>query len=292
MRDRIEAMMRAVLAPGPLCTLVEEHLGAGGKRLRGRLAADAVLALGGTDDEAIAWGAACELFHNGTLIHDDIQDGDRVRRKHPTVWARHGVPQAINAGDLLFVAPFALLVGRLAKLAPLLATVAMETIQGQALELLLNASQDFDRTRYLAAAAAKTSGLFRLPVAGALQLMGVADEPACTAFADLGVAFQLQDDVIDLYGDKGRGAPGRDLVEGKVSALLVEHAAAFPRDVSWLRDLLGKGQTLAAEDVAAAALRLAGARATVEAQIARRTARALRGPLAALYGGLAAALRG
>ena len=57
---------------------------------------------------SVPWAAAVELLHNATLIHDDIQDGDQVRRGQPTTWVRHGQAQAINAGDLLLMLPLAL----------------------------------------------------------------------------------------------------------------------------------------------------------------------------------------
>ncbi|MEO1174347.1 MAG: polyprenyl synthetase family protein, partial [Myxococcota bacterium] len=85
--------------------IVREHLSTGGKRIRARLALAAADALGATADSSIPWAAACELLHNATLIHDDLQDGDELRRGQPTAWVRHGMPSAINAGDLLLVLP-------------------------------------------------------------------------------------------------------------------------------------------------------------------------------------------
>src|SRR6185295_17019159 len=105
----VEKLMRLVAdsPDGPLAqTMVREHLASGGKRLRARLALTALTALGGERAHGIAWAAACELLHNATLVHDDVQDGDELRRGQPTVWARHGVAQAINAGDLLFALPY------------------------------------------------------------------------------------------------------------------------------------------------------------------------------------------
>src|SRR5690349_12844089 len=83
------------------------HLETGGKRLRARLALAATAALGADSRGAIGWAAACEMLHNATLIHDDLQDGDRVRRGKPTAWVRYGQNQAINGGDLMLILPFA-----------------------------------------------------------------------------------------------------------------------------------------------------------------------------------------
>ena len=90
----------------PAGEIAREHLLTGGRRVRARLALAAGEALGLRRENVVAWAAACELLHNATLIHDDIQDGDRTRRDVPTAWARHGVGQALNAGDLLLMLPF------------------------------------------------------------------------------------------------------------------------------------------------------------------------------------------
>src|SRR5687767_11974938 len=106
---QVEALMRTLAGAqvdnvtGPI---VLEHLATGGKRLRARLALAAAEACGGRVEDAIGWAAACELVHNATLIHDDLQDGDVLRRGHPTTWVKHGMAQAVNAGDLMLLLPF------------------------------------------------------------------------------------------------------------------------------------------------------------------------------------------
>src|SRR5215211_7540453 len=74
----------------PAGAMVRRHLATGGKRIRARLALAAMEALDEPREAGVAWAAACELLHNATLVHDDLQDGDRVRRGRPTVWALHG----------------------------------------------------------------------------------------------------------------------------------------------------------------------------------------------------------
>ena len=98
--DNVERLMRSLASGDRLeraGVMVQEHLATGGKRIRARLAMCATAALGGDRGDAIGWAAAVELLHNATLIHDDIQDGDRMRRGEPTTWVRHGAAQAINA---------------------------------------------------------------------------------------------------------------------------------------------------------------------------------------------------
>ena len=256
------------LATGPrldrLGAIVGEHLATGGKRLRAKLALGACAAVGLPVEAAIPWAAACELLHNASLVHDDLQDGDTVRRGHPTTWAKHGMPQAVNAGDLLLMLPFAALdtdgLPEAARwpLSRALAKDAETTVRGQSAELDLLRGQRLDVDHYNEAIAGKTAALFALPVSGALIIAGRAADAArlSAPFAALGMLFQLQDDVVDLYGDKGRGERGADIREGKVSALVVEHLSRYPRDRSRLVDILSRSrERTSSEEVAWAALR-------------------------------------
>ena len=227
--------------------MASEHLRTGGKRLRARLALASSQALGARAEAGVVWAAACELAHNATLIHDDIQDGDRVRRGQPTTWVRHGVAQAINAGDLLFMLPY-VAVGAKVFEAPLQAALCqalgqylVTVIRGQALECQLMVDPHIAPELYEKIIREKTSALFELPVFGAALIAGASPAEAARItrpFAPLGMLFQMQDDVLDLFGDKGREAPGADLREGKVSALVVTHWARHPEDRAALLDLL------------------------------------------------------
>jgi geranylgeranyl diphosphate synthase, type I len=240
---------------GAMCA---EHLDAGGKRVRARLALAAAEALGVGRPDAAPWAAAVEALHNATLIHDDVQDGDRWRRGRPTTWARHGVPQAINAGDLMLMLPIGRLVARCPaseatrwRLAQALAVRAEAVVRGQAADLALRprlaraASEGGPDAvaAYLRAIEGKTGALFALPVEGAALLAGRSSEDAqqlAEPFCALGMLFQIQDDVLDLYGEKGREAPGSDIREGKVSALVCEHVRLCPDDRGWLFAILEK----------------------------------------------------
>jgi geranylgeranyl diphosphate synthase type I len=223
------------------------HLSRGGKRLRARLAVEASLAMGGSFGAAIAWGVANELMHNASLIHDDAQDGDAMRRGAPAVWKTYGVPQAINAGDLLLMLPFRALedasiaeIAR-ARLMSCLARHGERTVRGQADEMSLRDRPGAGDACYRRAAGGKTSGLFGMPVEGAALLSGRSVQEArrlAEPFERLGLLYQMQDDVIDCFGDKGRGQRGSDLREGKVSALTVAHLELHPEDKDWLTALM------------------------------------------------------
>ncbi|MCB9680043.1 MAG: polyprenyl synthetase family protein [Alphaproteobacteria bacterium] len=227
--------------------MAREHLGTGGKRLRAGLALASARALGVDVVEAVPWAAACELLHNASLVHDDLQDGDTVRRSRPTIWTVYGADQAINAGDLLLMLP-TLAIGDLDvadalkwRLASCLARHGARTAAGQAQEMALRALDRLDFDSYLTAASGKTAGLFGLPVEGAALLAGHSDTDAqrlARPFEVLGLVYQLIDDVVDLYGDKGRNEIGADIREGKVSALVVAHLARHPHDRIWLAGVL------------------------------------------------------
>ena len=246
----VEALMQT-LAAGEghdhAATIVLDHLASGGKRLRARLALAAAEALGRRASDAIGWAAACELLHNATLVHDDLQDGDRVRRGRPTTWVTFGAAQAINGGDLLFQMPYAA-IGTVAtddavkwRLANVLCQKASQVIRGQIDELEMTTRMDITWPIYDQAIIGKTSALFELPVEGAALLCGATAAEAAllvSPFRVLGMLFQMQDDVLDLFADKGRESRGSDVREGKVSALVVEHVTRYPSDRDWLVEIL------------------------------------------------------
>lgn len=226
-----------------LGAIVQEHLFTGGKRLRARLALASLEALDGPAEAGVPWAAACELLHNATLVHDDLQDGDPVRRGRFAVWIRHGQAQAINAGDLLLMLPFIALdhvpVSAEVRwqLARAIAGRAEQTVRGQSLEMCLLNSGRWDWESYAEAATGKTSALMALPVHGSAVLAGRdpdRSEALSNCFKRLGLLFQVQDDVVDLYGDKGRAEKGGDVREGAVTALVVEHLRLHPQDKDWL----------------------------------------------------------
>lgn len=233
--------------------LSAEHLATGGKRMRARLCLEAAAAFGVEERAALGWAAAVEMLHNATLVHDDVQDGDTVRRGQPTVWARHGVAQAINAGDLMLMLPISRLIARIPadesirwRLAETLARHAEAIVRGQADDLSLRERISDDPTldpveEVLYCAERKTAALISLCAEGAALLAGHAPEEArrlAAPFAAVGVAFQLVDDLIDAFGDKGRGAAGNDVREGKVSILVAEHLALYPAERAWLLRVL------------------------------------------------------
>lgn len=245
--DQAMARLCETTAGSPLYPMVTEHLAAGGKRVRARLAVEAARSAGAPHDASVWWAAACEMLHNATLVHDDLQDGDAVRRGRPALWARYGAAQAINAGDMMLMLAYraveraTLPAETRAALTACLARRTVETACGQAHEIELTERADTDWDRYLHAAMGKTGQFFAMPVEGAMLCAGARPDAARRigdAFGWVGVLFQIIDDVVDLYGSKGREAAGADIREGKISALVIQHLQLAPTDRTWLVNIL------------------------------------------------------
>ncbi len=226
----------------PMREMLEYHYRSGGKRLRPTLVIGAALAYarrkGGNTEQlvrkCVPYALAVELLHNATLIHDDIQDGDQTRRGQPTLWKKYSEAQAINCGDAWFFVPQLLI--QSADYAPEVKLQLLELVQSRILAVIEGQSQEFalkerfakgeeiSVQQYLGMVEGKTSALFSVPlvggalVAGASALERKALEQSATF---LGQAFQIQDDLLDLWGNKGREQAGSDIAEGKLSYPLV-----------------------------------------------------------------------
>ncbi len=267
---------------GTMCTY---HMETGGKRLRALLPLLVAEALGVDKERVVALGAACEMLHNATLVHDDLQDGDLVRRGRMTVWNRFGVPQAINLGDAMFYYSVLLVQMLESKRVPMAERLLVETlrvIDGQEKEFALKEKQNISLEDYFEMVEGKTSGLFALPMGGAAELCGA---PAALilgleeASRHMGVLFQIQDDALDLFGDKGRDQVGTDIAEGKRSVLVVHALTTVDVDAArQLTEIVDRERTATtAEDigVAIAILEKAGSLDYALAEIRRRKAAAL-----------------
>jgi geranylgeranyl pyrophosphate synthase len=200
-----------------------------GKRLRALIPCW-VYAVSGFDPlQAIPLGCALELIHNATLVHDDLQDRDTVRRGQPTVWRQFSEAQAINCGDALFQFALEILTEmdldaeRFRRVVRRLVRATLQVIEGQAQEFLMKEEDSPGLPRYLGVVRGKTAALIAAAVVSAMEALGM--DPESCAQADeaalhCGTLFQIQDDLLDIYGDKQRDKPAADIAEGKISALV------------------------------------------------------------------------
>lgn len=271
----LEAEMRIIVreseAPsGNLSGMLQYHLGwvdaafgpcqaSSGKRIRPVLCLLSCEACDGNWRQALPAAAAIELLHNFSLIHDDIEDQDELRRGRPTVWTLWGEPQAINAGDAMFtLAQLALLqlverdvpAATVVKAAQLFNQTCLALTQGQHLDLGFEEAQEAITVEdYLTMIEGKTAAL----VACACE-MGALVTEAPTAQREhlhdfgrhLGLAFQMQDDVLGIAGEPDvTGKPvGSDVARGK-KTLPIIHGLAHSAE---LRALLEQ-ELLSDDDV-------------------------------------------
>jgi geranylgeranyl diphosphate synthase, type I len=194
----------------PLRNIVRDHFGSGGSRVRARLALQSGHSLDLPPRICIYLAAGCELLHNASLIHDDLQDRDTMRRDAPAVWAAHGENAAICAGDLMLSAAYA----AFAQVGPKAGQIIMhahhrvaQVIGGQCDDLRLGGSCA-DPETYERIAAAKSGPLLALPLELALIVAGREDlvdaaKRAATMFA---IAYQILDDLTDVERDVEKGS--------------------------------------------------------------------------------------
>jgi len=200
-----------------------DTLAAGGKRLRPTL----VFICGGDADELVRAGAAVELLHMATLVHDDVLDRASLRRGLPTVYERGGAAAATATGDLLFSRAFAeLVLTGSADAVRVLSSASSALARGELMQREDAWSDSVTRERYLERCELKTARLFE----AACRLGAILGEPgpatadALGAFGSrIGVAFQVFDDVLDVSGPTERtGKPrGTDLLDGTVTLPLI-----------------------------------------------------------------------
>lgn len=215
--------------PEKLYAPIGYSLAGGGKRLRPMLL---MLACGIFIDEtttAMPAAAAVEVFHNFTLLHDDIMDNAAMRRGKPSVHAKWGGNVAILSGDAMLISAYRLLSEVPPHLLPrILKTfndMAIGVCEGQQYDMDFEERQKVSVVEYMHMIELKTSVL----LAGAVTIgaiLGGAGEEDCRKlyrFAiELGLAFQLQDDLLDSYGDLRLGkAIGGDILEGKKTYLMI-----------------------------------------------------------------------
>ncbi|MEM8970509.1 MAG: polyprenyl synthetase family protein [Pseudomonadota bacterium] len=207
----IERAMRECLGSGEVANAAIWHLSSGGSRVRAHLAIDAAHRANLSQSVATSLATACELLHNASLVHDDLQDHDTHRRGRPALWAKYGKNTAICAGDLMISAAFAALctLGPKASSAVKLAHRAVaETIRGQAEDLA--SKPDCKPEQYMAIAKAKSGPLLALPLQ--LVLLQVAEtettiEAAYITASDVALAYQITDDLTDRDRDLNALSP-------------------------------------------------------------------------------------
>jgi geranylgeranyl diphosphate synthase type I len=169
----------------------------------------------GSPDPALSAAAAIEILHNFSLVHDDIQDGDRTRRGRPTAWTVWGIPQAINAGDGLWAISTRTLLrsGRERQVSAATVLHAMQMlndasltmIEGQAIDIAFESRDSVTEPEYLDMIARKTGALIARAISIGALFGGVSTDllPAFERYGNLiGRIFQVRDDVLGIWGEE------------------------------------------------------------------------------------------
>jgi geranylgeranyl diphosphate synthase type I len=227
--------------------MIRYHLGLDGsgaptgKRMRPLLGLLAYASIAGDYAAALPGAAAVELGHNFSLVHDDIEDGDRERRHRPTVWSVYGVPQAINAGDMLFslsrvalhrLTELGFSDAKVLRLMRLYDTTCVALCEGQYIDIATSeADHPMSVDLYFEMIGRKTAALIAASIeAGAL--LATDDEAVISRYRafgwDLGIAFQLNDDLLGIWGDEQQtGKEPTDIARKKKTLPVIyafEHA--------------------------------------------------------------------
>ena len=220
--------------PERLYDPIRYSLAGGGKRLRPMLLLLSCGLFADDVDVALPAAAAVEIFHNFTLLHDDIMDNAAVRRGKPSVYARWGGNVAILSGDAMLISAYRLLAqappALLPRILEVFNTMALGVCEGQQYDMDFEKRTDVSVAEYLRMIELKTAVL----LAGALKLGAICGGGSDMATdllykygISIGLAFQLQDDLLDTYADSDEfGKPvGGDILEGKKTFLLTNALA-------------------------------------------------------------------
>jgi geranylgeranyl diphosphate synthase, type I len=253
-----------------------------GKRLRSRLVFEVAEEEGGRADEALAAACAVEIIHEFSLIHDDIEDGDKLRRGRETLWARFGAPHGINAGDALCSVAYLTLLDdspappdRKLAMNRVLLAAHLAMCNGQGRDIAFESEPRVTMEDYRAMIGGKTAALFGAACAlGALAAGSDANRTGTYARLGeaYGIAFQIEDDILGTWGDTATtGKPCGDLAKRKWTFPVVwalagppspardTIAAAYARgielDPAGVEATVGALDRLGARDAASAAAR-------------------------------------
>jgi geranylgeranyl pyrophosphate synthase len=210
----------------PLADAAAHHFEKPGKMLRAKMALRASHLMNVDRASALHWAVAIEVLHNASLVHDDICDGDQLRRGRPAIWSKYGRDIALALGDWLVALSFELAAEAAQRsntlvLVKLLAKHMKTTTMGEAREFNIQGTCSWQS--YLEISADKTAPFFIAPLEGvaAMALHGVAAKAINSYFRCLGNAYQIANDILNFQGDDGIGSISSDLNRRAPNAVIV-----------------------------------------------------------------------
>ena len=249
--QRVETRLHDIpLAADNDLELVTEAIGhlldAGGKRIRPALTLMTGRLYPTDVEKIVSMAAAVEMLHTATLVHDDVVDGSMLRRGSPTLNARWSPGATILTGDYLFARAADLAAQTdSVRVMQIFARTLMTIVSGELRQLFGDATHRQTREDYFKRIYAKTASMFELATEAAGVLIGAAEDEIAALRQyghDLGIAFQIMDDVLDFIGDESQvGKPvASDLRQGIVTLPVIDYLDAHPRDRR-VDDLLRNG---------------------------------------------------
>lgn len=213
--------------PNQLYEPIAYHMALGGKRIRPVLALMACDAMGGSPDVAIDSAVGIEMFHNFTLLHDDVMDNADVRRGKPTVHRRWNDNTAILSGDtMLTIATQYIARSANWQVMDLFNKTAIEIYEGQQWDMDFENRNDVTVDEYIMMIRLKTSVLMGCALKTGALIADAADKDADLLYeagVNMGLAFQLMDDMLDVWGDPETFGKeiGGDIMNNKKTFLLI-----------------------------------------------------------------------
>lgn len=226
-------------SPKALYEPVNHIMGMKGKRIRPLLVLMANDAFGGDVKQALNPAFAMEVFHNFTLVHDDIMDGADIRRGEPTVHIKYGVNAGILAGDVMLAYAYQYLCNVPHQFIPgliqLFNKTAIEIFEGQQMDMDFEQRTDVGEVEYLKMIEYKTSVLLACSLQTGAMLAGAneADQKLIYEFGlNLGLSFQIKDDYLDAFGEAEKVGKkiGGDILNNKKTYLFVSALNSNRRD--------------------------------------------------------------
>ncbi len=220
--------------PSNLIEASRQYPYAGGKRMRPSMVVAACKAVGGDGSKAVPMAVAIEYIHNFTLIHDDLMDGDVKRRGMDTSHVIYGMPTAILAGDALFAKAYDIIADldipaeSMKKVLKVTSVAVWDLARGQQMDINNENGEEVTMEEYIETIRLKTSVLFAAGAASGAIIGGATDDVVDSVHEyamNLGVAFQMYDDILGIYGDpeKTGKSAGNDIRKGK-NTVMVCHA--------------------------------------------------------------------
>lgn len=246
--------------PENLYLPIEYALSFGGKRLRPMLTLIACEMFGGNIEDAMNVALGIEMYHNHTLLHDDVMDKADVRRGQPTVHRKWGENSAILSGDAMLILAYRYVQrtkSNLGKVLELFTETTLQICEGQQFDMEFESRDDVSVDEYMEMIRLKTAVLLACSLKAGALVAGASDKDADSIYEygiQIGLAFQLQDDILDVYGDEkvfGKKIGGDILCDKKTFLLLTALKKSSFDEIEEFNKWIGNGDAVPCDKIKA-----------------------------------------